>query len=258
MNVSANYANDRNLRVRQGIWAYGTHEPLPRRVLDLVEMPDTATVVDVGCGNGNYLAELRRRGHRGPLLGLDLSPGMAATARSASGAATAVGDAQTVPIRTGAAGLTLAAHMLYHVPEIPLAVAELRRITEPGGHVVIVTNNTEHAHEIMTVLAEVTRDLLGTAVTVEWDGPRFRTRQADRLLPTVFAEVDKHDLGRVVPVPAAEAVRGWLESLPVEALHVPAQSRAAVLAELERRVGAHIAAHGSFAVTSGGTEYLCR
>lgn len=257
MNVSANYANDENLRTRQNIWSYGTQEPFPRRVLDLVDVPDWATVVDVGCGNGNYLAELRRRGHRGPLVGLDLSPGMAATARSASGVATAVADAQTLPIGTDAVEFALAPHMLYHVPDIPLALAELRRITRPGGRAVIVTNSTEHAHEILTLLAEVTGDLLGTPVTIAWDGQRFRTRQADDLLPTVFAEVDKRDLGWVVRVPAATVVRGWVESLPPEALAVPAERRDEVLTELERRVGERVAAHGSFPVTSGATAYLC-
>jgi SAM-dependent methyltransferase len=257
MNVSANYANDENLRTRQNIWAYGTQEPLARRVLDLVDVPGSATVVDVGCGNGRYLAELRERGHRGPLVGLDLSPGMAATARSASGAATAVADAQTLPIGTQAADLALAPHLLYHVPDIPLALSELRRITRPGGRAVIVTNTTEHAHEILTLIAEVTADLLGTPVTIAWDGRRFRTRQADDLLPTVFAEVDKRDLGWAVPVPAATVVRGWVESLPPEALAVPADRRVEVLAEFERRVGEHIAAHGNFPVTSGATAYLC-
>ncbi|SDY69695.1 Methyltransferase domain-containing protein [Asanoa ishikariensis] len=258
MNVSANYVNDENLRTRQGIWAYGTKAPLVGRVLELVDVAADATVVDVGCGNGRYLGALRDRGHRGPLVGLDLSPGMAATARSASGAATAVADAQTIPIRTGAAQVTLAPHMLYHVPDIPLALAELRRITRPGGRVVVVTNSTRHGYELDTLLADVTGDLLGTPVRMAWDGQRFRTNQADLLLPTVFAEVDKRDLGQLVPVPAAAVVRGYLESLPAEAIAVPAGRRAEVLAEVERRADAHITAHGSFPVTGGATAYLCR
>ncbi|MEV4533570.1 class I SAM-dependent methyltransferase [Asanoa sp. NPDC049518] len=257
MNVSANYANDENLRTRQGIWAYGSKGPLVGRVLDLVDLAAGATVIDVGCGNGRYLATLRERGHRGPLVGLDLSPGMAATARSASGAATAVADAQTVPIRTGAAQVTLAPHMLYHVPDIPLALAELRRITDPAGRVVVVTNSTHHGHEVDDLLADVTGDLLGTPVRMAWDGHRFRTNKADELLPTVFAEIEKRDLGQLVPVRAATAVRGYVESLPPEAIAVPVDRRDEVLAELERRVDEHIAAHGSFPVTSGATAYVC-
>ncbi|SNS86137.1 Methyltransferase domain-containing protein [Asanoa hainanensis] len=257
MNVSANYVNDENLRTRQGIWAYGTKAPLVGRVLDLVDVAADATVVDVGCGNGRYLATLRDRGHGGPLVGLDLSPGMAATARSASGAATAVADAQTIPIRTHSVRLTLAPHMLYHVPDIPLALAELRRITSPEGHVVVVTNSTRHAYEVDDLLADVTGDLLGAPVRMAWDGHRFRTNTADELLPAAFAEVDKRDLGQLVLVRAAAAVRGYVESLPPETIAMPTDRRDEVLTELERRVAEHIDEHGSFAVTSGATAYIC-
>jgi len=257
MNVSANYETDQNLRTRQGIWAYGAAGPLFRRVLDLVTVPETAPVVDVGCGNGNYLGELRRRGHRGPLLGLDLSPGMAATAAAASGVPTGVADAQFLPIRTATARLTLAPHMLYHVPDIPLATAEIRRITAPGGLAVIVVNSPRHAHEIDTLLAAVTTDLLGHPVTIIWDGHRFRSDGADALLPTVFGDVEKHDLGGVAAVTAASAVRGYVESLPASALAVPADRRDEVLTEFERRAEARIAADGSFPVTSRAVAYVC-
>ncbi|MEV4618665.1 class I SAM-dependent methyltransferase [Asanoa sp. NPDC049573] len=257
MNVSGNYETDRNLRTRQSIWAYGAGAPFFRRVLDLVSVPETAPVVDVGCGNGNYLAELRRRGHRGPLLGLDLSPGMAATAAAASGAPTAVADAQFLPVGTATAGLTLAPHMLYHVPDIPLAVAELRRITAPGGLAVITVNTPWHTHEVDALLAKVTTDLLGHPVTMAWDGQRFRSDRAGALLPTVFDDVAKHDLGWVARVTSAAAMRGYVESIPATGLAVPDECRAEVLAEFERRVAARIEATGSFPVTSGAVAYVC-
>ncbi|MDG4821188.1 class I SAM-dependent methyltransferase [Asanoa sp. WMMD1127] len=258
MNVSANYETDQNLRTRQGIWAYGAGAPLVDRVLDLAAVAETATTVDVGCGNGGYLARLRQRGHRGSLLGVDLSPGMAAKAGAASGATTAVADVQFLPLRTGVADLTLAPHMLYHVPDIPLAIAEIRRITAPSGRAVIVTNTPRHAYEVHAMFAGVTADLLGRAATIAWDGPRFRSDQAEELLPAAFDVVERHDLGRVSAVPAAAAVSGYVGSLPPDALGVPADRRAEVLAELERRVAAHIAAHGSFEVTSGAVAFVCR
>ncbi|WP_170215753.1 class I SAM-dependent methyltransferase [Asanoa ferruginea] len=257
MNVSANYETDQHLKTRQSIWAYGAAGPLPARVLDLVAVPETALVVDVGCGNGNYLGELRRRGHRGPMLGLDLSPGMAAAAATASGASTAVADAQFLPVRTAVGRLTLAPHMLYHVPDIPLALAEIRRITAPGGRAAIVLNSLQHTHEIDALLAAVTTDLLGRPVTMVWEGKRFRSDRADELLPTVFDDVEKHDLGWVATVTSAAAVRGYVESIPASGFAVPDDRRAEVLTEFERRVAAHIAAAGSFPVTSGAVAYVC-
>jgi SAM-dependent methyltransferase len=147
--------------------------------------------------------------------------------------------------------------MLYHVPDIPLALAEIRRITAPGGRAVIVVNGPHHVGEIDSLVAEVTTDLLGHPVRLVWDGHRFRTPQAEVLLPATFASVVTHDLGWVVEVPEAAAIRGYAESLPPTALKVPAERRDEVLAELEARAAARIAATGHFPVTSAAVAYVC-
>ena len=129
------YKTDANLAARQSIYAY-QH---PR--VDLAgagARPGRARrrarpIADVGCGNGVYLAELARRGFAGRVLGVDLSLGMLAAARERltrsapaagrSGPATRVRAwpaGATRPrcrCRDGAADLTLAMHMLYHVPD---------------------------------------------------------------------------------------------------------------------------------------------
>ena len=56
------YRTDVNLAARQSIYAYQHPRiDLPARVLDLAAPAPGATVADVGCGNGAYLAELARR-----------------------------------------------------------------------------------------------------------------------------------------------------------------------------------------------------
>jgi len=258
MNASGNYATDLNLRARQNIWGYAPTAPLFTRVLDLVDLSGAERVVDVGCGNGVYLAALRGMGHRGQVLGLDLSPGMATVARDASGLPTAVADAQRLPVATGAADVTLAPHMLYHVPDIPLALRELRRITAPGGIAMIVTNDDNHAAEIGALLSSVTSDLLGRPVTAAWEGHRFRRPTADRLLPAFFPSVTRHDLRAVSEVRSAAAVRAFLESLPTPALDIPPTDRSRVLSEVETRAAALIESHGSFPVTGSPVAYICR
>lgn len=129
------YRTDANLAARQSL--YACQHPridLPAVVLDLALAAGGETVADIGCGNGAYLAELARRGHAGPVLGVDLSLGMLAAARRrVPVAALVAGDAAALPLRDHAADLTLAPHMLYHVPDLQGAITELRRITRPGG-----------------------------------------------------------------------------------------------------------------------------
>jgi len=123
------YRSDANLRARQAIYSF--QEPrinLPGAVIDLANPADDDVVMDIGCGNGAYLAEIARRGHRGPVIGIDLSTGMLETARQAAPAAHVVaGDASSLPLRKGTARLVLAAHMLYHVADPMTAISECRR-----------------------------------------------------------------------------------------------------------------------------------
>ena len=153
------YQTDRNLAARQSIYAY--QQPpvnLMSQVLDLAAPCGFEVVADIGCGNGLYLAELGRRRHAGPFLGVDMSPGMLRAARQRAGdtarrsPALLAADATALPLRDGAADLTLATHMLYHVPEPGQAVAELRRVTRPGGRVVVGLNGDAHLQEMRAVV----------------------------------------------------------------------------------------------------------
>ena len=47
----------------------------------LEELPPQASVLDLGCGNGELAAELQRRGHSGPYVGLDSSEPLLELAR---------------------------------------------------------------------------------------------------------------------------------------------------------------------------------
>jgi SAM-dependent methyltransferase len=136
------YRTDANLAARQSLYAYQYPRiDLPAAVLGLSSLRGQEIVADIGCGNGAYLAELARRRHTGPVVGVDLSAGMLAAARRrAPAAALTAADAAALPLRDHAVSLTLAAHMLYHIPDSRAAAGELRRITRPGGQVLVVLN----------------------------------------------------------------------------------------------------------------------
>jgi SAM-dependent methyltransferase len=122
------YRTDANLAARQSVYFY--QQPridLVATVLDLAGLTGTEIVADIGCGNGIYLAGLTSRGHAGRGLGADLSPGMLAAARTGAPQADVIlGDATALPVADSVADVTLAAHMLYHVPDRPAAAREFR------------------------------------------------------------------------------------------------------------------------------------
>lgn len=53
--------------------------------LRLVEAEPAASILDLGCGYGDFLRFLRERHHRGPFTGWDLAPDMIAAARDLYG-----------------------------------------------------------------------------------------------------------------------------------------------------------------------------
>jgi SAM-dependent methyltransferase len=243
------YRTDANLAARQSIYAYQHPRiDLQARVIDLAAPAPGATVADVGCGNGAYLAELARRGFAGRVLGLDMSLGMldaarerlisvggtvrpggsdgdrtavavpeegvadlagaagpAGTAGSPGGVALLAADATALPLPDGAADLTLAMHMLYHVPDPSQAVRELRRVTRPGGRVIIGLNGLDHLRELREIVAAARGD-------GRWGrGERLTLDDGEALARSCFSRVARHDFAAELriadPRPIADYVR---------------------------------------------------
>jgi SAM-dependent methyltransferase len=206
------YRTDANLAARQSIYAYQHPRlDLPARVLGLAAPRGDETVADVGCGNGAYLGELERRRHAGPVVGVDFSSGMLRAARGrAPGASLIAGDAAALPLRDDASNLTLAMHMLYHVPEPLAAVRELRRITHPAGKVLVVLNGDDHLRELRDLIAGALRGITN-------EEPQLRERLAlddgENLLAGAFASVTRHDFTGELLIPRPQAVEDYVRSM---------------------------------------------
>jgi SAM-dependent methyltransferase len=253
--IDAQYADPAKLTARQSLWQYLSGPPLPARVVDLV--PPGATVADVGCGNGVYLQRLRRRRGNPIVVGFDLSAGMA---RAASvHAPTAVADAQALPLRDGSVDVVLCLHMLYHVPDIALAVRELRRVLRPGGLALITTNGAGHTAELKAVMDDAARWVAGTGVDPDWDLRRFDTDSAKAMLAEVFDDVAVVPAGGASLVTYPGIIIDYLQSWPPSAAGVEdGPMWTEVLREASRTVLAHFAQSPTFTVTSTAAILMAR
>ena len=211
------YRTPANLSARQSIYAFQRpHLDLPRTVLDLAVRTGEEVVVDVGCGNGRALAELGRRGHRGPVVGIDPSVGMLEAARQAAPPArTAVADACCLPVRTGGAGLVLAMHMLYHVGEPERAVAEFRQVLAARGRLVVVLNADDHLGELRHALRQA-RDEVG--IGTEAPSERLRLGEGEALLRAAFRSVVRYDFVCELVIGRPEPLEAYVASLTGTAL----------------------------------------
>jgi SAM-dependent methyltransferase len=214
------YRTDANLAARQALYAY-QHPRLNihAMIVDLAETTGADTVADVACGNGYYLAELARRGHRGHLLGWDLSRGMLEAARRRAPAARLLeADAGLIPLATGSSELTLAAHMLYHMPDPQATSRELRRVTRPGGRVLVGLNGADHLRELRAHIAGALDDAapggpaggagLAPHESIDLD-------KGQRLLAGVFTSVIRHDFVAELRLPGREPIEDYVRSMIV-------------------------------------------
>lgn len=111
----------------------GYHDLLDELEAGYVERWGTGgDVLEVGCGTGLVLSRIARFAKTAK--GVDLSPGMLEKAR-ARGLDVVEGSATALPFPEGSFDVTCSFKVLAHIPEIEVALAEMLRVTRPGGMV---------------------------------------------------------------------------------------------------------------------------
>jgi ubiquinone/menaquinone biosynthesis C-methylase UbiE len=120
----------------------------------LLELPENAKILELGCGHGLLWKEnIDRIPAEWNITLSDLSSGMLDAAWRnlvVSGRAFQFKeiDAQSIPFEDEAFDAVIANHMLYHVPDRPKAIAEIKRILKPGGRLIATTIGQNHLKEI--------------------------------------------------------------------------------------------------------------
>jgi SAM-dependent methyltransferase len=252
------YLDDAKLMARQAIYRF-LERPGPSshdRVREVVDLRGDETVVDIGCGNGNDLRQLRAGGHAGPLLAFDLSAGMLRTLDADVPAVNA--DAAALPLRDDTADVALAMHMLYHCPDIPATAVELRRVVRPGGALVTSTNSVDHLTEIGDALSSAITAAGGRTSRAWGEGPaRFSLEQGGEVLAASFTAVERHEVRNRLLVTDADAVVDYVRSVR-DLYDEPDAVWDEAMVILGERVAREIHDHGAFAVATATGTFIAR
>ncbi len=172
-------------------------------VFDHLALEPGERVLELGCGSGTLWSRNRER--IPPLCRItltDLSPGMIAAAqrnlaqepqiaedRPGAPFSFKVLDAQAISFDAGSFDLVVANHMLYHVPEMDLALAGIHRILKPGGRLIATTVGRAHLGEI----TELVRSFApGTPYDTGSPAVRFGLENGQAVLARYFNHVALH------------------------------------------------------------------
>lgn len=150
------YRDSSNLNARMGLHERFSSNPRPWHLwmFDHLQLPPEARLLEVGCGPGTFWRENLDRLPPGWEITLsDFSPGMLQEAEQhlggrRSGFRFQQFDAQAIPFEAASFDAVIANHMLYHVPDRPKALAEIRRILRAGGRFFAATNGRHHMREL--------------------------------------------------------------------------------------------------------------
>ena len=100
--------------------------------------PDVV-VVDLGCGSGHLLADVRSRCPGAFLVGVDAVPeGLAKAGRRLPGAEMILADVTALPFGDSTVDVVVSANLLEHVADDGRALAELARVLRRGGRAALV------------------------------------------------------------------------------------------------------------------------
>ncbi len=182
--VRREYADESRFAVRAGAWDRSTGRNAVTMCREAVAEIMPRRVLEVGPGRGET-AEWIARETGAEVVAVDQSERMVELTR-ARGIDARLGDVQALPFENASFDCVVAAWMLYHVPDLERALAEIARVLRPGGRLVAVTNSSRHYQEL--------RKLMGLT-----DAVPFRAEEAGDVLARHFGAVERRDaFGEVV------------------------------------------------------------
>jgi ubiquinone/menaquinone biosynthesis C-methylase UbiE len=181
-NVRSQYLTEENLETRRSVWHPTADGRDPTtEALDAVVAEQPLRFLEVGPGTGGFAARVAAALPGIRLTAIDQSARFVELTR-ARGIDAREGDVLDLPFGDEAFDVVAALWMLYHVPEVDRALAEIRRVLRPGGLFVAVTNGDAH-------LAVLRREAGGAPVVTG-----FSTQNGEEQLRAHFSDVRRIDL----------------------------------------------------------------
>jgi len=115
-------------------WWYQGRRRVLERAIERLGLPAEARILDAGCGSGRNMVELCRHG---TVAGVELSSTSVRLARERNCGEVIEGSVLDMPFEEGSFDLTVSLDVIEHLEDDVGALRELRRVTKPGGALLV-------------------------------------------------------------------------------------------------------------------------
>jgi SAM-dependent methyltransferase len=172
-------------------WWYRGRRRVLRAELDRLVLPSQARILDAGCGSGRTLQELARYG---TASGVELSPRAAEIARARGLGEVLVGRLEELPWPGESFDLVTCLDVIEHTPDDRATLAELRRVTRPGGTLIVTVPAypalwSRHDEDNHHFRRYTRRMLRGAAAAAGWRVDRESSFNSVLLAPAVVVRL---------------------------------------------------------------------
>ena len=162
------------------------------RAIEAAGFEGSEDVLDIGGNDGHQIAAMRLAGHTGRLIcadnnGLALKGGEMMFGEELGPGSFIWSDAEDIQLDDSSVDAAMALFVLYDVEDLDQALAEMKRVTKPGGKIVVATSGPDNKfrmHELEAAIVEHLGGILAPSLTAS-----FTNHTAREKLPQFFTDV---------------------------------------------------------------------
>jgi ubiquinone/menaquinone biosynthesis C-methylase UbiE len=209
------YRESRNLDARIDLhecFTVGQHNWY-RWSFEHLAFPPQARILELGCGTGMlWLRNLDRLASIWSVHLSDFSQGMVDKARAALRHTQHVFhyqaiDAQAIPYADQIFDAVMANHMLYHVPDRPRALREIRRVLKPDGVFNATANSLHHFQEVYALIQEI-----NPQASIELSQAAFGLENGVAQIAEIFNTVSSEVFDSALAITTSAPLLAYLQS----------------------------------------------
>ena len=219
------YKDLRNLKVRWKLYDYVVPKSdIYQKGFENLNLSSLEDVLEVGCGSGENVVRLRKKGHKGRVGGLDINPLLFKEASEkvfAQPIEWYVGSADDLPFEDKSLDCVIAHFMIYHLPDIQKGLKEWKRVLRNGGRVLVSTASKDNFPKYVKFKERISQYL--SCRSSPQFSASFNLENGGAQLREVFLSVERYvfegelQLRTVQPyLDFLISIRDFFEPVPVE------------------------------------------